>query len=247
MASEASAERLDQLRRRLAATPGLPLWRGRSQATEEDGLLWWFLRDRRMDISESAQKLARCLQWRQDFRVDKLGPELFHKELRLRKAYLHESLDLAGRPVLVAVARRHNVLDRRLHESCQMCAWFMEQALDRLAMEGPEAQAQTQEGQRKAEQALGIFDVRDFSPLNIDPDFVSFLIDALYNYYPSRVSRVLFVGAPELFRGFWATAVRPLLGRYAALADFVSVEEVRDQYFAPGKAPPDFQSDFHFE
>mmetsp|Transcript_53340 Transcript_53340/g.147765 ORF Transcript_53340/g.147765 Transcript_53340/m.147765 type:complete len:138 (-) Transcript_53340:174-587(-) len=133
-----------------------------------------------------------------------------------------------------------------------MCAWFMERVLDRLATAEPPSlkahgQAASEEGaspptkaQPRAEQVLGIFDLRGFSPLQWDPEFVFFLIDALYNYYPGRVARVLLVGAPEIFGTFWET-VRPLLGRYAALADFVSAEDVRQRYFAPGRAPPDFE------
>lgn len=236
---------IEQLRLRMLRCSDLPPWRGRP-AAENDGLLWWFLRERRLDVAETAKKLERCLRWRQEFRVEKLGPELFTRELRARKAYLHRHPDLAGRPVLVAIGNRHNVLERRLEDSCRMCAWFMEQALEKLATVEPPVRDASRAARRglqstvPAEQALGIFDLRGFSPLQWDPEFVLFLIDALYNYYPGRVARVLLVGAPAVFSQFWET-VRPLLGRYAALADFVSPEDVRRRYFAPGHAPPEFE------
>uniref|UniRef100_A0A7S1PZT7 CRAL-TRIO domain-containing protein n=1 Tax=Alexandrium catenella TaxID=2925 RepID=A0A7S1PZT7_ALECA len=241
--------RIEQLRLRMRRHPDLPRFRGRSVA-DNDSLLWWFLRERRMDVGETAQKLERFLRWRQEFRIEKLGPELFTRELRARKAYLHRHNDLAGRPVLVAIGRRHNVMERKLQDSCRMCAWYMERALEKLDMRDPPVRAPRGAASQRvshaadttgpAEQALGIFDLRGFSPLQWDPEFVLFLIDALYNYYPGRVARVLLVGAPDIFTAFWET-VRPLLGRYAALADFVSAEDVRRRYFAPGLAPPEFE------
>lgn len=235
---------IEELRRRLLRVPDLPVWRGRGAADDED-LLWWFLRDRRLDVTESAKKLERCLRWRRDFRVDRLGPELFAKELRMRKAYLHPHADLAGRPVIVAIARKHNVLERNLLDSCRMCAWFMERTLDKLEMVAPPGSDHaiiSGAGRKKepVEQALGIFDLRGFSPLQADLEFATFLVELLHLYYPGRFGRILFIEAPEVFGSFWDT-VRPLLGHYASLADFVTLDEVRRHYFAPGHMPEELQ------
>lgn len=72
--------------------------------------------------------------------VDYLGPDMFPKELRSGKGYVHDQLDVAGRPVMVAIARRHNLFDRNLLESSRMCAWMLETALRRLSMEPPASQ-----------------------------------------------------------------------------------------------------------
>mmetsp|Transcript_10485 Transcript_10485/g.32546 ORF Transcript_10485/g.32546 Transcript_10485/m.32546 type:complete len:331 (+) Transcript_10485:154-1146(+) len=243
-ASPASAQRcIEQLRQRLLREQQLPLWRGRP-ATLDSSLLWWFLRDRRLDVAESAEKLVKCLQWRRDFRVDKLGPELFSREMRARKAYLHRHTDVLGRPVLVAVARRHNVMERRLSESCRMFAWCMERTLERLdTMEPPSDTGTDPAGppsdEEPVEQALGIIDLRGFSPLQADLEFATFLVEALYIYYPGRFGRILMVDAPDVFGNFW-DSVRPLLRRYASLTDFVTADEVRQRYFAPGHAPEEF-------
>lgn len=240
--------RLEDLRRRLTRVRDLPPWRGQPAVTNTS-LLWWFLRDRRLDVAAAAAKLERCLRWRQEFRVDTLSPESFSSELSTRKGYLHRHRDLAGRPVLVAIARRHNVLNRVFEESCRMCAFFMERAMDQLGTLEPPLQPIQDGGRRFAEgeapstqpeQALGIFDVRDFSPLQADLEFAGFLINMLHSYYPGRTGRVLFVGAPKVFKDFWA-GLQPVLGRYAALADFVTVEEVQRRYFAEGMAPVEFQ------
>lgn len=170
--------------------------------------------------------------------MEDLGPELFSRELKLRKAFLHRHLDVAGRPVLVAIAERHNVLQRRLEESCQMCAWFMERALDQLSTKSPDPENERPE---QPEQALGIFDLRGFSPLQADLEFARFLVDTLYIYYPGRFGRLLLVDAPPGFAEFWET-MRPLLHRYAALAEFVTAKEVVQLYFEPGCAPAEFEA-----
>lgn len=244
--SDDASQKMAQVEQ-LLAHRNLPKWHGRA-ALEQPALLWWFLRDRRFDVSEAASKIERCLLWRKEFRAERLGPELFGREMRSRKAYLHRHTDLAGRPVMVAFAHRHNVLERRLDESCHMCVWHLEQALDRLSLSEPPTLADTSglhhdsSVQLPIEQVMGIFDVRDFSPLSMDPEFAKFLVDILYNYYPKRVGRVLFVGAPDLFRSFW-DSLRPLIGRHAEVAEFVTAEEVREDYFAPGCAPLEFQKD----
>jgi hypothetical protein len=36
---------------------------------ENAALVWWFLRDRRLDVAEATKKLVKCLRWRQKFRA----------------------------------------------------------------------------------------------------------------------------------------------------------------------------------
>lgn len=233
--AEAVCPRLNELRGKLLRRPDLPRYRGRV-AADDDTFLWWFLRDRRLNVDESFRKIERCLLWRSQYRVEKLGPELFAREVRMRKAYLHNYADVLGRPVLVAIAKRHNVMERKLEDSCQCCVWFMERLLDQLAEEPPPVMGVAQSG--AVEQALVVFDLRGFTWQQADPEFVGFIIEALYNYYPSRVGRILFVEAPDAFQNFWET-VRPLMGRYQVLPHFLTVQEMKTSYFAPGQAPPE--------
>lgn len=193
---------IGELQRRI---PGHLKWRGRP-AAENRGLLWWFLRDRKMDVAEAASKLVKCLRWRDDFSVEKLGPELFMREMRSRKAYLHTHPDIAGRPVLVVVANRHNVLERRFKESCCMCAWYMERVMDKLKTLEPEMEPEI-------EQAIAIVDLNGFSPMQADLEFVCFVVDVIHSYYPRRFARVLMVDAPQMFESFWRS-VCPMLHHY---------------------------------
>lgn len=92
---------------------------------------------------------------------------------------------------------------------------------------------------RNVETLLGIFDLRGFGPRNADLSFARFLVDACFLYYPRRLGAVLFVDAPWAFKPVWAV-VKPLLRKYGALVRFVSADEVREVYFAEGRAPPGF-------
>lgn len=232
--------RIAEVQQKLKGYADLPKYH-HQPAVDNAALLWWFLRDRRLDVNEATEKLVKCLRWRQKFRVEYLGPDMFMKELRAGKGYVHEHRDLAGRPVMVAIARRHSIFERDLLESSRMCTWMLETALKRLSMaEPPKKPAQEPEG--PPEQALGIFDLRGFSPLQADLEVAGFLIEALYNYYPGRTGKVLLVGAPELFKAFWDN-IKPLLGKYSKLADFVTVDELRENYFKPGLEPPEFRKD----
>eukprot|EP00434_Breviolum_minutum_P009261 symbB.v1.2.008162.t1/scaffold512.1/size193505/3 len=231
--------RIEEVKNKLRGYDDLPKYHHRP-AVENAALVWWFLRDRRLDVNEATEKLVKCLRWRQRFRVEYLGPDMFPKELRSGKGYVHQHPDIAGRPVMVAIARRHSIFERDLLESSRMCCWMLETALKRLAMLEPPSTGTKKLAPPVPEQALGIFDLREFSPLQADLEVAGFLIEVLYNYYPARTGKVLLVGAPDLFKAFWDN-IKPLLGRYAKLADFVTVDELRENYFKPGLEPPEFR------
>lgn len=52
----------------------------------------------------------------------------------------------------------------------------------------------------------------------------------MFDIYPKRIGQVLLVGAPLLFQPLWQV-VKPLLGNYASLVQFVSADEAAG-YFA---------------
>ena len=87
---------------------------------------------------------------------------------------------------------------------------------------------------------LGVFDLRGFSSRNADLQFARFMIDAFFTYYPKRVSQVLMVEAPWVFQPVYSV-VKPLLRKYAALVQFVSVDDIRRKYFTPETLPEDFR------
>ena len=62
-----------------------------------------------------------------------------------------------------------------------------------------------------------------------------------FNFYPKRISQVLLVDAPWVFRPIWA-AVRPALGKYAKIVTFVSQADLCPTYFLPDTLPDAFKS-----
>ncbi len=213
----------------------------------------WFLRDRKLDVAEAADKLARMMEWRRRFMPRQLTAADVAAEAATGKAYLHEHADANGRPVIIVRAARHRTGARPLDDSCRLCAYLLEAAMAELPPGG--------------ETILGIFDLRDFGPGNADLGFVRFLVrvsvllacmhaclllaqhshaacnlqvDAFFLYYPKRLGQVLFVDAPWAFKPGWEV-VKPWLKKYAALVRFVSREEVRREYFKPGTCPADFR------
>ncbi|VAI91947.1 unnamed protein product [Triticum turgidum subsp. durum] len=111
-------------------------------------------------------------------------------------------------------------------ENEKLCAFLVEKALRNLPM--------------GTDNILGIFDLRGFGVENGDLQFLKFLIDVFYYYYPKRLGEVLFVDAPFVFQPMWQL-VKPLLKQYASLVRFCDAETVRKEYFTEETVPPDFR------
>ncbi|XP_029123705.1 uncharacterized protein [Elaeis guineensis] len=84
--------------------PTLPA--GKNGRDDEDMILW-FLKDRRFSVEDAVAKLTKAIKWRQDFGVSELSEESVKSLYGTGKAYLHDFLDINGRPVLVVVASKH--------------------------------------------------------------------------------------------------------------------------------------------
>ena len=147
------------------------------------------------------------------------------KEAATGKAYLHAHLDVQNRPVIIVRAAKHVTAAGPLVDSQRLCVHILERASDSL----PEGQ----------DTFLGIFDLRGFTSKNADLGFVRFLVDIFFTYYPKRLSQVLFVDAPWVFKPGWEM-VKPWLKKYAALVRFVTAEELRREFFTPETVPADF-------
>ncbi|KAI7841007.1 hypothetical protein COHA_005235 [Chlorella ohadii] len=219
-------EALEVLRQRLAASPY-------PEAAEDEATLRWFLQDRKLDVEEAEEKLIKMLRWRREFGADFISWTDVAREAATGKAYLHSHLDVSGRPVIVVRAAKHLTDASNLQDSQRLCVHLMDRALERL--ESANASSQGQEVQT----VLGIFDLRGFTSANADWGFVRFLVDIFFLYYPKRLSQVLFVEAPWVFKPGWEI-VKPWLKKYAALVRFVNVDEVRKEYFTPETVPEDF-------
>ncbi|KAL6007089.1 hypothetical protein ACLOJK_032585 [Asimina triloba] len=236
--------------------PSLPVG---SNGRDDVDMIHWFLKDRKYVVEDAVSKLSKAIKWRQEFRVSELSEESVKDIAATGKAYLHDFLDVNGRPVLVVVASKHfPTLRHDPIESERLCVFLIEKALSKL----PPGKAEI----------LGIFDLRGFSPENGDIQFLKFLIDVFYTYYPKRLGQVLFMDAPFVFQPIWQL-VKPWLKSYASLevdnefrertyflislelsdADlsvyvsfcsfkvrFCSAEMVRKEYFTEETVPVDF-------
>ncbi|KAL6911381.1 hypothetical protein ACP4OV_000186 [Aristida adscensionis] len=210
-----------EVKERLAREhPGLPTGRN---GRDDDDMILWFLKDRKFSVDEAVSKLTKAI----DFHVSELSEESVKGLYQTGKAYVHDSFDIYGRPVLVVVAAKHFPSKQDPVENEKLCAYLVENAISRLPL--------------GAENILGIFDLRGFRVENGDLQFLKFLIDVFYYYYPKRLGQVLFVDAPFVFQPMWQL-VKPLLKSYASLVRFCDVETVRKEYFTEETVPPDFRS-----
>ncbi|KAL2961326.1 hypothetical protein AAZX31_17G084900 [Glycine max] len=198
---------------------------GRNGRDDEDMILW-FLKDRKFSIDDAIYKLTKAIKWRRDFEVSKLTEEVVKDALQTGKGYVHDLLDINGRPVVVVVGSKHipQALDPADDE--RLCVFLIEKALSKLPT--------------GKEQILTIVDLRGFRTENADLKFLTFLFDVFYYYYPKRLAQVLFVDAPFVFKPIWQL-VKPLLKSYASLVRFCSAETVRKEYFTDKTLPPSFR------
>ncbi|KAI3920852.1 hypothetical protein MKW92_053324 [Papaver armeniacum] len=198
---------------------------GKNGRDDEDMILW-FLKDRKFDIEESVSKLTKAIKWRQEFNVSELSEESVERLARTGKAFVHDCLDVNGMPVLVVVASKHFPDKEDQIENEKLCVFLIEKALSRL----PDGK----------EEILGIFDFREFGTENSDFEFLRFLFDVFYHYYPKRLGQVLFVDTPFLFFPLWQL-IKPLLRSYASLVRFCSADTVRKEYFTETTVPTNFR------
>ncbi|XP_004508888.1 uncharacterized protein [Cicer arietinum] len=199
---------------------------GRNGRDDEDMILW-FLKDRKFSVDEAISKLTKAIKWRQDFEVSKLTEESVKDVAQTGKAYVHDFLDINDRPVLVVVAAKHFPKAQDPADDERLCVFLIEKALSKLPT--------------GKEQILGIFDLRGFGTENADLKYLTFLFDVFYYYYPKRLSQVLFVDSPFVFKPIWQL-IKPLLKSYASLVRFCSAETVRKEYFTDKTLPPDFRN-----
>ncbi|GAB4860668.1 hypothetical protein Ancab_035831 [Ancistrocladus abbreviatus] len=167
---------------------------------DDEEMILWFLRDRKFSVDDAIMKLSKAIKWRQDFGVSKLTEDSVKHVAETGKSFVHNFLDVNGRPVFVVVASKHIRTDPIDDE--KLCVFLIEKALSKLPA--------------GKEQILGIVDLRGFGIENADVKFLTFLFDVFYYYYPKRLGEVLFVEAPFVFQPVWQLA-KPMLKSYASL------------------------------
>lgn len=114
---------LEALKQRTQSFPG-------GQPDEE--LLTWFLRDRSLDVEEAVEKLRKVTAWRQQVRPDALSEDDVIRQISAGKGYMHDHLDIAGRPVVAVRVAKHfpgwqhfkTLPDTRASVSSLICSCF---------------------------------------------------------------------------------------------------------------------------
>ncbi|XP_057804480.1 CRAL-TRIO domain-containing protein C3H8.02 isoform X2 [Salvia miltiorrhiza] len=193
---------------------------------DDEEMILWFLKDRKFSVEETVSKLTKAISWRKDFRVSELSEESVKRVAETGKAYLHNYLDVHGRPVLIVEGSKHFPGEFKPQEDESLCVFLIEKALSIL----PEGK----------QEMLVVINLRGFQTQNADVKFFTFVLDAFYCYYPRRLGQVLFVDAPFIFKPFWQL-VKPLLKSYASLVRFCSAKEVKEEYFAADTIPASFK------
>lgn len=193
---------------------------------DDERMILWFLKDRKFSVDDAVKRLSKAIKWRQEFGVDNLSEDLMKIAAQTGKSSVHDFLDVNGRPVLIVEASKH--FPGMQDEDEKLCVFQIEKALSKL----PEGQ----------EQILGIIDLRGFGTANADMNFLTFLFDVFYYYYPKRLGQVLMVEAPFVFKPLWQLA-KSFLKQHASLVRFCSAETVREEYFTPETVPAIFRDE----
>ncbi|KAL3824865.1 hypothetical protein ACJIZ3_020894 [Penstemon smallii] len=189
---------------------------------DDEEMILWFLKDRKFSVEDAVSKLNKAIKWRHEFGVSELSEESIKSVAETGKAYVHDHLDVYGRPVLIVEAAKHFPGEHKLNEDEKLCVFNIEKALKKLPA--------------GKQEILCIIDLRGFRMQNSDMNFITFVFDAFYYYYPRRLSQVLFVDAPFIFNPLWQL-VKPLLKSYASLVKFCSAKTVKEEYFKEDTIP----------
>ncbi|KAL8547678.1 hypothetical protein ACS0TY_007120 [Phlomoides rotata] len=193
---------------------------------DDDEMILWFLKDRKYSVKDAVSKLTKAIRWHHEFGASELSEESVESAAKTGKAYVHDHLDVYGRPVLIGNLSKHIPGDQEPYEDEKLCVFLMEKAISKL----PPGK----------EEILVIMDLRRFETHNIDIKLLPFMFDTFYNYYPSRVTQILFVDTPFIYMTVWPL-VKPLLEPYASLVTFCSAKAVRDEYFTTSTVPAVFR------
>lgn len=187
----------------------------------DDDTMRWFLKDRALDVEAAAEKVRKYNTWRVENQYDNISFESVREEFDTGKAVLLEERDLLGRQVVSVTLTKHVIAERDLEDTKRLTVYLLDKGLERIRAGAANGCPET---------VLAVFDLRGFSAANADIDFLKFFIECIVTYFPKRVSEVLFIEAPFVFRPVWSV-VKPWLGKYSSLARFVTVEEA-NAYFA---------------
>lgn len=186
----------------------------------DDATMLWFLKDRGLDVVEAAEKCLKYNAWREEKGYHSIAFASVEEEFNTGKAVLLDQRDVLGRQVVAVTLTKHVIAERDLEDTKRLTVYLLDRGLDTIRAGAADGEPET---------VLTVFDLRGFSTANADIDFLKFFVECIFTYFPKRVSEVLFVEPPFVFRPVWAV-VKPWLGKYSSLARFVTLEEANDYF-----------------
>jgi hypothetical protein len=170
-----------------------------------------------LDGEAALKKIVKYQTWREEnFSKESLNAPSVIEEGKTGKAVLMKERDVLGRPVVLVTLIKHEVATRVLEDTQKLCVKLLDEGLEELKNEGFEQ-----------ETVMCVYDLRGFSMKNADIDFTKFFISCIFDYYPKRISQVLLVEAPFVFKPVWGI-IKPLMGKYSSLVKFVKAKEANE-------------------
>nr|CAD1838335.1 unnamed protein product [Ananas comosus var. bracteatus] len=225
LVSDDAAKLVLEVKEKLAREhPDLPTGK---YGRDDEETIAWFLKDRKFSVEDTVSKMSKAIKWREEFGVSRLTEESVRDAYETGKSYVHDFLDVNGRPVLVVVASKHFPSKQDRAEDEKLCVFLVEKALSKLPP--------------GVDHILVIVNLRGLRAENADFMFLKFLVDVFYYYYPKRLGQVLLVDPPFVFQSMWQI-VKPLMRSYAFLVRFCDAETVRNEYFTEETVPVDFRN-----
>jgi len=175
--------------------------------SEEPGAEWAgeavcvrYLMARNNRLDKATAMLKESLRWRDSFGVSKLGEKhaVIRRESETGKVRVSDSVDRAGRPVLVMTPRAENTSD---HDGQILnLVYHLERATSGKPVDG------AADGK-----LVTIIDFKGWTLRNAAPMKTSrATLSILQNHYPERLHRILLLNVPALFTVFW-NAIRPFI------------------------------------
>eukprot|EP01023_Acetabularia_acetabulum_P037098 TRINITY_DN3513_c0_g2_i1.p1 TRINITY_DN3513_c0_g2~~TRINITY_DN3513_c0_g2_i1.p1 ORF type:complete len:280 (+),score=43.08 TRINITY_DN3513_c0_g2_i1:110-949(+) len=162
----------------------------------DDSCLRRYLRARRNDKDKALEKLTYSLDWRQDFGVTSLTPNMFKKVIDEGQLYLWPKL-VNNRCVIMSRKRTEKIKEEEMDLYLKFLVFMLESAIKMLPA-----------GQEKA---ILIIDMNNYSRQNSPPLSYSLQVLRIFSgHYPERLHKFYLVDAPAIFSLLY-TAVYPFI------------------------------------
>ncbi|KAL6752267.1 CRAL-TRIO domain-containing protein [Haematococcus lacustris] len=176
-----------------------------------DAYLHRWLRARSWDVQKACSDIVKHAEWRVSFMPNgRIDEATVANEIACEKLYL-QGIDRQGRPLMIALARKHNGWTRSLEELERMCCYV----LDEMAkMAAPHVD------RNPRGQCCTLLDLTDMAMVSMDVQAIKTLLTLLGEHYVERLGALIFWNPPLIFWGVW-NSLSPLLPEVTRAKIFV--------------------------